>query len=48
VVGVAGERLVHRVVHDFVDEMVQTALTGRPDVHTRALANGFKPLEYGD
>ncbi|GAA1650679.1 hypothetical protein GCM10009733_054630 [Nonomuraea maheshkhaliensis] len=40
--------LVHRVVHDLLDEMVKTALTGGADIHTRALANRLKPLEYGD
>src|SRR5690606_3009880 len=47
-VGVARERLVHRVVDDLLDEVVQTTLSGGADIHTRALANSFKPLEYGD
>ena len=47
-VAVAGEGLVHRVVHDLVDEVVQTAYTGRADVHARALAHGFETLEDGD
>ncbi len=43
-----GERLVDRVVHDLVDEMVQTTYTGRADVHARALAHRLEALEHGD
>ena len=48
VVAVAGQRLVHRVVDDLIDQMVQAALTGRADVHARTLANRLQPLEYLD
>ena len=48
VVALAGERFVDRVVHDLVDEVVESARAGRPDVHTRALANGFETFEDGD
>src|SRR5690606_32697706 len=41
----AGERLVHRVVHDFVDEVVQAARPGGADVHARTLPYGFQTLE---
>ena len=41
----SGQRLVDRVVDDFVDEMMQPCHTGRPDVHGRPLADGFQPLE---
>ena len=47
-VAVARERLVDRVVHDLVDEVVQPAHTGRADVHAGALAHGFETLEDGD
>ncbi len=47
-VGLAGERLIDRVVHDLLDEVVQTTLTGRADVHTRTLANRLKALENRD
>src|SRR5690606_31030628 len=47
-VGVAGEGLVDRVVDDFLDVVGQAALAGRTDIHTRALADCLKPLEYGD
>ena len=46
--GVTGHRLVHRVVDDFVDEVVQAPLTGGPDVHARAFADGIEALENGD
>ena len=47
-VGVAGERLVDRVVDDLPDEVVQAALTGRADVHARALADRLETLEDRD
>ena len=45
---VARHRLVDRVVHDFVDEVVQPARRGRSDVHPRPLANRFEPLQNLD
>jgi hypothetical protein len=42
---VAGERLVHRVVDDLVDEVVQAARAGRADVHARPLAHGLQALQ---
>ena len=47
-VAVAGQRLVHRVVHDLVDEVVQPAHTGRADVHAGTLADGLEALEDRD
>ena len=47
-VGVPGQGLVDGVVHNLVDEVVETTLSGRADVHTRALANRLKPFENGD
>ena len=43
--GVAGHRLVDRVVDDLPDEVVQAAGVGRADVHARALADRLEPLE---
>ena len=40
-----GERLVDRVVDDFVDEVVQPGRPGRPDVHRRPLADGLEAFE---
>ncbi len=44
-IAVAGERLVDRVVDDFVDEMVQALRAGRADVHRRALADRLEAFE---
>ena len=44
-VAVAGQRLVDRVVDDLPDQVVQAALTGRADVHARALADRLEALE---
>ena len=44
----AGQRLVDRVVDDLVDQMVQPARPGRPDVHRRPLANRLQALENLD
>ena len=48
VVGLAGERLVDRVVHDLVDEVVEPALARRADVHAGPLADGLEALEDRD
>ena len=44
----AGQRLVDRVVDDFVDEMMQSGWPGRPDVHGRAHPHRFEALEHLD
>ena len=41
----ARERLVDRVVDDFVHQVMQPRLSGRPDVHGGALAHRFEALE---
>ena len=45
---VPGQRLVDRVVHDLVDEVVEARGTGRADVHTGPLTDRLKTLENGD
>ena len=40
----ASQSLVHRVVHDFVDEVVQPAVTGGPDIHAGPLTNRLQTL----
>ena len=47
-VGMAGERFVDGVVHDFVDQVVQSHLAGRADVHRGTLAHGFHAAENFD
>jgi len=46
--GVAGEVLVHGVVHDLSDEVVQAAGVGGADVHRRTLAHALETLEDAD
>ena len=48
VVAVTGQRLVNGVVHDLVHQMMQTALTGGADIHTRALAHRLQTLQHLD
>ena len=45
VVAEARQRLVHGVVDDFIDEMMQSALIRGADVHARTAANGLQTLE---
>ena len=47
-VAVTGQGLVHRVVHHFVDQVVQAARPGGTDVHAGAFPDGFEALEHGD
>ena len=48
-VGVAGQRLVDRVVDDLVDHVVQArAVVGVADIHARPLADGIQPLQNLD
>ena len=47
-VAVPRERLVDRVVNDFVDQVVESALPGGADVHARPFADGLQPLKYRD
>ena len=44
-VAAAGERLVHRVVDDLIDQMVKPALIGAPDIHARAASYRFEAFE---
>ena len=47
-VALAGQRLVDRVVHDLVDEVMEAADARRADVHAGALAHRLEALEDGD
>ena len=42
----ARQRFIHRVIHDLVNQMVQSALVRRADIHARSLAHGLKPFEH--
>src|SRR5271167_4602010 len=46
VVGEARQSFVHRVVHHFVNQVVQSHLTSRADVHGGTLAHGFHATQY--
>jgi len=39
---------IDRVIHDLVDEVMQTIETGRPNVHSRAFSNRIKAFENLD
>ena len=45
VVAVVGHRFVDGVVHDLVDEVVESALVGAADVHARPPAHGLQAFE---
>ena len=47
-VGVARDGLVHRVVEDFGDQVVERAFVGAADVHAGALADGLQAFEHLD
>jgi hypothetical protein len=47
-IAMPGQRLVHRVVHNLVDEMVETSQTSRADVHARTPADGLEALQDRD
>ena len=43
---IARQSLVHRIVNDFIHQVVQAHLTGRSDVHGGAEAHRFQTLEH--
>ncbi len=45
---VPGERLVHAVVDNFIDQVVEAPDAGRADVHARTQTDGLEALEHGD
>jgi len=45
VVAVSREGFINRVVHYFIDKMMQAALTGGTDIHTRALPNRLEAFK---
>lgn len=44
----SGQSFIDRVIHHFIDQVVQTARTGGTDVHTGTLAYRFKALQDSD
>ena len=47
-VGVAGHGLVHGVIQNLADQMVEGALIRAADIHAGAAANGLKPFQNLD
>ena len=47
-VGMAGDRLVHRVVEHFGGEVVQRAVVGAADIHAGAAPDGLEPFQHLD
>ena len=47
-VGITGERFVHGVIYNFVNQMMQSQFTGRADVHSGTLAHGLHPAKNLD
>ena len=47
-VAVPGQRLVHGVVHNLINQMVQAPGVRRADVHTGTLTDGFQAFEHLD
>ena len=46
--GVAGDRLVHGVVHDLGEKMMEGLFIGAADIHAGAAADGLQPLQHLD
>ncbi len=46
--GVAGHRLVHRIVEHFGEQVMQRALVGAADIHARTPAHRLEPLQHLD
>ena len=46
-VAVPGQSLVNRVVHDFVNQVVQAQFAGGSYVHCRPFAHGVAPFQHG-
>jgi hypothetical protein len=44
--GVAGDGLVHRVVDDFGEQVVQRLLVGAADIHAGAAAHRLQPFQH--
>ena len=42
------EGLVNRIIHDLVDEVVETACIGASDIHGRTFAYRCEPFKNGD
>jgi hypothetical protein len=46
--GVAGQRLVHRIVDDFGEQVMQRLFVGAADIHAGPAAHRLQPFEHLD
>ena len=46
-IAITCQRFVNRVINYFVNQMMQSQLAGRTDVHRGTLAHGIAALEHG-
>ncbi len=47
-IGMSGQRLVHRIVDDFGEQMMQRLLVGAADIHARTAANRLETFQHLD
>ena len=45
---IARQRFVDGVIYDFINQVVQAAHVGRPDIHARAFSDGLQTLKHLD
>ena len=48
ILGISRQMLIHRIVQDFVDEVIETSGTYGTDVHTGSHSDRFKSLQDRD
>ena len=46
--GVAGDRLIHRIVEDFREKMMERGFAGAADIHARPPPDRLQPLQHLD
>ena len=42
----AGQRLIHGIVHDLIDQVMQSSRGSGPDIHAGSLADSFQSFQY--
>ena len=47
-IAVSGKRFVHRIVYNFINQMIQAFPRGTSDIHTRALTHCFETFQHGN
>ena len=41
----SSQSLIHRIIHDFIDKMMQTSGRGAADIHARPLSDRFQTFQ---